>query len=149
MSFKIKWDLSCRYKKVCNVQEHNITDEFFNQVNGALNLDHTLEQWVDLGIHTEACMTRPQTCDAAGGAISVWVNGITCLSFGGIISSQAYGSSGTNIYCSSFEIRYDLDTKIMLWIYLKFKPKYVFKWSFISNLMEIPEISFEKLEHLK
>ena len=30
-------------------------------------------QWVDLGIHTEACMTRPETCGAAGGAISMWV----------------------------------------------------------------------------
>ena len=42
-------------------------------MNFALTLDHTKKQWVDLGIHTEACMTRPETCGAAGGAISVWV----------------------------------------------------------------------------
>ena len=44
------------------------------QVNNALTLDQTRKQWVDLGIHTEACMTRPETCGAEGGAISVWVN---------------------------------------------------------------------------
>ena len=43
-----------------------------DQVNSALALDHTQRQWVDLGIHTEACMTRPDTCGSAGGAISLW-----------------------------------------------------------------------------
>ena len=32
-----------------------------------------MRQWVDLGIRTEACVTRPDTCGAAGGAISKWL----------------------------------------------------------------------------
>ena len=36
-------------------------------------MDHTKKQWVDLGIHTEACMTRPETCGAVAGAISLLV----------------------------------------------------------------------------
>ena len=41
------------------------------QVNCGWALDRTRRQWVDLGIHTEACMTDPRTCGAAGGAVSV------------------------------------------------------------------------------
>ena len=53
---------------------------FSYQVNCALSLNRSRSQWVDLGIHTEACMTRPQTCGAAGGAISVWINIADCSS---------------------------------------------------------------------
>ena len=73
-------------------------------MNSALTLDRTKSQWVDLGIHTEACMTRPETCGAAGGSISVWVN-VIVFNWGGIISS--FGSStGLRIGCRSSEIRY-------------------------------------------
>ena len=59
------------------------------QVNLAWNLTGTKKQWVDLGIHTEACMTQPDTCSAAGGAISLWVNANDCDSrICGIISSR-------------------------------------------------------------
>ena len=75
------------------------------QVNKALALDHTQSQWVDLGIHTEACMTRPDTCGAAGGAISLWVIAIACS--GGIVSSKVDGSSGSVIFCHYDELWYD------------------------------------------
>ena len=63
--------------------------------------DHTKQQWVDLGMHTEACMTRPETCGAAGGAISVWINAIYYDYYSGIpgiISSNPDDSSGLLIY---------------------------------------------------
>ena len=60
---------------------------FLNQVNSAWNLNHTRRQWIDLGIHTEVCITRPETC-TAGGAISLWVNIAESLpSTPGIVSS--------------------------------------------------------------
>ena len=77
-------------------------------MNKALTLDKTKSQWVDLGIHTEACMTRPETCCAAGGAISVWlkVNGCPGGSEGFISSRAISGTSGFVIYCYSYNIRY-------------------------------------------
>ena len=79
---------------------------FFNfpQVNNALTLDRINNQWVDLGIHTEVCMTDPITC-AAGGAISLWVN---IIDYGGIITSRAHKSSGSVIFCYSNTSRYGL-----------------------------------------
>ena len=74
-------------------------------MNNALIVDHTKKQWVDLGINTEACMTRPETCGAAGGAISVWINLIDCM-LGGIISSLVHGSSGSVIACDGVSFRY-------------------------------------------
>ena len=74
----------------------------YYQVNCAWFVNHTRSQSIDLGIHTEACMTRPETCGAAGGAISVWVNAIECVSDrGGIVSSRSSSSSGSIIYCTS------------------------------------------------
>ena len=84
----------------------------FQQINFTLTLDHTKSQWVDLGIHTEVCMTRPDTCGAAGGAISVWVRMIDCRpnSFCGIISSitgLGGSSAGSVIFGHSGSIRYE------------------------------------------
>ena len=52
-------------------------------------------------------MTRPETCGAVGGAISLWVNGTECPSFSrGIVSS--YGSStGFIISCYSEKLWYN------------------------------------------
>ena len=74
----------------------------------AVTLNHTKKQWVDLGVHTEACMTRPETCGAPGGAISVWINAIECPVYCGIMSTdQASGSSGLAIILDSDEFTYD------------------------------------------
>ena len=76
------------------------------QVNKALILDRTKSEWIDLGIHTEACMTRPETCGAAGGAISLWAKMIDCPSSAGIVSSYNSGT-GLFIFCNDGDIRYD------------------------------------------
>ena len=69
-------------------------------MNNALTLDGTMSQWADLGIHTEVCMTRPETCGEAGGAISMWVNVIGCQGWdGGIISTLGFGRTGAVIFC--------------------------------------------------
>ena len=73
----------------------------FLQVNKAVRLLRTKRQWVDLGIHTEACMTRPETCDS-GGAISLWVRPVGYWSWGGFISSQIDGYSGSVMFSASF-----------------------------------------------
>ena len=61
------------------------------KVNSTLTLNHTRNQWVDLGIHTKACMTHPETCGAASRALSMWLN-MNILEypdvFFGIVSSQ-------------------------------------------------------------
>ena len=63
-------------------------------------------------------MTRPETCGAAGGAISVWVNVVDCH-FGGIISSGAvitsynyYGKTGLQIHCYNNELRYEKEAEL-------------------------------------
>ena len=65
--------------------------------------DRAKNQWVDLGIHTEVCLTQPENCGAAGGAISVWLKVIDCSQYGGIISTIKYvkyaASGGTLVYC--------------------------------------------------
>ena len=68
----------------------------------ALTVDRTTRQWVDLGIHTEACMTQPDTCGAAGGAISMWVRVTDCPGIigRGIVSLQSDQKTGFSISCS-------------------------------------------------
>ena len=78
------------------------------QVNMALTLMSSKRQWVDLGIHTGVCMARPETCGAAGGAVSFWVKVIECSSLGGVISTASHGTTGLQIYCT---LGYDFDTK--------------------------------------
>ena len=91
----------------------------FNQVNYALSLNQTHHQWVDLGIHTEACMTQPETCGAAGGAISLWLNIMTCDLWAGFVSSYIHGRTGFHMLCSANDIGYD--TENITTIYLKHK----------------------------
>ena len=79
------------------------------KINNALTLDQMKSQWIDLGIHTDVCMTRPDTCGVAGGAISLWVK-LTgdCIKQHGIISSLTKQSSGSLISCLFGTLRYDL-----------------------------------------
>ena len=81
-------------------------------MNCALNLNRTKEQWIDLGVHTEACMTRPDTCSSAGGAISLWVNLVDCPGNSGILSTREAGKTSSAIYCTSSGMRYDVETTI-------------------------------------
>ena len=80
-------------------------------------------------------MTRPETCGAAGGAVSFWVKVIEC-SFGGIISSQAYRLTGFQINCFTQPPQYAFDTELTLQVYLMmqlFKLKDVFNTSYNSS----------------
>ena len=52
-------------------------------------------------------MTWPETCGAAGGAISLWVNVIECPGLTGIVSSYA-GKTSSLVVCAYDQIRYDL-----------------------------------------
>ena len=76
----------------------------FPQVNNALIVDRTKNQWVDLGIHTEACMTRPETCGAEGGAISLWIRVIDCPNIGGLVSSLVDSRTRFCVYCDANSI---------------------------------------------
>ena len=74
-------------------------------MNSAVGTDHAKSQWVDLGIHTEACMTRPETCGT--GAMSRWMKLIDCSALCGIISTRVLASSGPLIYWDSGVIGYN------------------------------------------
>ena len=76
-------------------------------MNCALNLNGTKRQWIDLDNHTEACMTVPETCSAAGGAISVWVRVDDCTGFCGMVSSEGHGTSGMRLYGTDEDFEYD------------------------------------------
>ena len=87
------------------------TLKFFKfKINSAVSLDRTKNQWIDLGIHTEACMTRPETCGEAGGAISVWMRVIdsptdNLYSYGIISTQQTSTKAGSGIYCFGGNMR--------------------------------------------
>ena len=62
------------------------------QKHKALRIDRTQQQWVDLGIHNEVCLTRPETCGTPGGAISMWLKKIYSASINAIISTKNRGT---------------------------------------------------------
>ena len=66
-----------------------------------------MNQWIDLGVHTEACMTLPETCGAAGGAISLWFRVYDCTGLCGFVSSQGDGTSGSRLYGKDEDFEYD------------------------------------------
>lgn len=66
-----------------------------------MGTNHTQQQWIDLGTHTESCMTRPDTC-GAGGAMSMWYRVIECPQDTAIISTRTTNTSqGLVILCQS------------------------------------------------
>ena len=76
------------------------------QMNLAWTLNGKKNQWVDLGIYTEACMTRPDTCGAAGGAITLWVNILDQGSgYNGIMSSCLSYKSGFFLFVNNGILR--------------------------------------------
>ena len=38
-----------------------------------MRLNSSEGQWIDLGVHFEACMVDPEVCGIAGGAVNVWL----------------------------------------------------------------------------
>ena len=62
--------------------------DVFVQVNNAISTDYAQKQWVNLGNLSIACLTIPETCGSAGGALSAWIKiGDTDYPSGGIVSS--------------------------------------------------------------
>ena len=69
-----------------------------------------MEQWIDLAVQNETCMTQPETCGAAGGAVSLWLKINDCPKNAGILST-ANGSTnisqeGISIHCLDDQLRY-------------------------------------------
>ena len=80
---------------------HNCLEILF-QINSAVSSDRAVGRWIDLGIHTEACMTQPDTCGENGCAVSLWHKVVSCPSFSGIVSSHSLPTStGITVYCGS------------------------------------------------
>ena len=85
--------------KICS--SVNLLKYALLQLGYAWSVDRTSKQWIDVGIHTEACMTRPETCGSAGGAVSFWINVVNCTGFqylGGLITTENAGP-GLRIFC--------------------------------------------------
>ena len=61
----------------------------------AVSTNESRRQWIDLDIHTEACMTH-MTCGEDGGAVSMWIEGTHC-DIGGILTTIQY-QSGTGFF---------------------------------------------------
>ena len=74
------------------------------QVNNAVVTDRSRSQWIDLGVHTEACITRPETCGPAGGAVSFWVKLVAtdCNDINSVISYTFDQTRSTGFSMSCF-----------------------------------------------
>ena len=71
----------------------------------------TRQQWVDLGVQTDACLVIPDSCGPEGAAVAFWVNIYYCS---GIMSSYTSYSTGFFIYC------FDADKSLMYVLYILF-----------------------------
>ena len=51
-------------------------------------------------------MTRPETCGAAGGAVSMWLRlADGCLNYGGLLTTRPDSGSGFAVYCLMGNLR--------------------------------------------
>ena len=65
-------------------------------------MDDTKRQWADLGTLTEACIVRPETCGAEGGALAMWIrrkpsNGANQGVFSSAASNGTSGTTGLHV----------------------------------------------------
>ena len=73
---------------------------FLFEVKNAVSTDRLQKQWVSLGCASAyACLTIPESCGSAGGALSAWIKIGSCPGNGGIISSYHLGQEGFIITC--------------------------------------------------
>ena len=76
------------------------------QIYSAVNLDRNHQQWINLGNHPEVCLTNPETCGPAGGALSMWLSVDCTEEFeSGIIASQGDYTMTRGFYIICFEGR--------------------------------------------
>ena len=59
-----------------------------------MRLNSSEGQWIDLGVHFEACMVDPEVYGIAGGAISVWLRVFGPM--GGILSTITHQTQYIN-----------------------------------------------------
>ena len=69
-----------------------------------MSTNHSRQQWINLGIHTEACMTDPVTCGAAGGTIALWLRMVNCSVNGAVVTTTERGGTGSDIGCTRTKI---------------------------------------------
>ena len=65
-----------------------------------------MSQWVYLGYQINVCMSRPDNCAAAGGAVSFWMKVTDCSGYHGIVSSQHSTGAGFVIFCVGNSLGY-------------------------------------------
>ena len=71
-----------------------------------MSTDRTKGQWIDLGIHTKACMTR-MDCGTPGGAVSMWFRlEDLCDDFAGLLTTRSLTRSGFVVDCRVGVLRY-------------------------------------------
>ena len=71
------------------------------QVNSAISTNFSGRHWVNLGVHMEVCMTHPESCGAAGGAISLWFRVVACGHTTSIVATVSNSTAGYHILCRS------------------------------------------------
>ena len=49
--------------------------------------DLALQQWMDLGNLSQACITVPESCGTNGGTVAAWIRVLECEDDGGIVTS--------------------------------------------------------------
>ena len=59
--------------------------------------------WIDFGHHPDACVTKPETCGAAGGAISFWFKNVECPYPAGILNSLTGKTTGFDFYSTGID----------------------------------------------
>ena len=78
----------------------NYMCNFIFQINSAVSLDRSRQQWINLGVHPEVCITQPDTCGAAGAAVSLWVKIFECFPQGGILTINLnIEGTGLTMFC--------------------------------------------------
>ena len=72
-------------KKVNYIDKYHL----YFQIYSAVSTDRSQNQWIDLGYHSNVCLTHRYGCGEAGGALSMWLRLIDCPARGGIITTRA------------------------------------------------------------
>ena len=71
-----------------------------------------MQQWMELGNQSQACITIPESCGAQGGTISVWVKIVECPTGDGgsaaIITSFLPVQTGFTLQCIETQMEYVL-----------------------------------------
>ena len=85
-------------RRTLNIDKYHL----YFQFSSAVGTDRFHNQWIDLGYHSDVCLTHRYGCGEAGGALSMWLRLIDCPARGGIITTRAgrnVNPTGFNIFC--------------------------------------------------